>query len=236
MTSQSDTLRVGLLVPSSNLTMEMDFHRELPEEVEIATARMLLPETTKEAEVVMIEKWLQRANLDLSTVKPDLTVFGCTSGGALFGQDHDRKIMRQIENETGSEAISILSALSEEFTLLGAKKLVVITPYVQNLTDAVGASLGEDGYEILAIGGMGITDNLEIGRQGAKKIISFIEETVNATTLDEADCLFLSCHTLPAVRALPELRNRFPEIPGMTSNLSGLNAVRRRYDKVRHSE
>ncbi len=236
MTSHSNMLRVGLLVPSSNLTMEMDFHRELPEEVEIATARMLLPETTKEAEVVMIEKWLHRANLDLSTVKPDFTVFGCTSGGALFGQEHDRKIMRQIEKETGSEAISILSALSEELTLLGAKKLVVITPYVQNLTDAVGSSLGEDGYEILAIGGMGITDNLEIGRQGTINIISFINETVNSTTLKEADCLFLSCTNLPAVRALPELRTRFPEIPIMTSNLSVINAVRRRCNKIQNPE
>ncbi len=228
-------LRVGLLVPSSNMTMEMDFHRELPEEIEIATSRMFLPETTKTAEMVMIEKWLHRANLDLSTVKPDITVFGCTSGGALFGQDHDREIMRQIERETGSEAISILSALSEEFALIGAKKLAVITPYVQNLTDAVGASLGEDGYEILAIGGMGITDNLEIGGQEAKNIISFIDKTVNSTTLKEADCLFISCTNLPAVRALPEIRNRFPGVPIMTSNLAVLNAVRRRFDKIQLS-
>ncbi|MDP6366803.1 MAG: hypothetical protein QF787_11730, partial [Nitrospinota bacterium] len=133
-------------------------------------------------------------------------------------------------------AISILSALSEELTLLGAKKLVVITPYVQNLTDAVGSSLGEDGYEILAIGGMGITDNLEIGRQGTINIISFINETVNSTTLKEADCLFLSCTNLPAVRALPELRTRFPEIPIVTSNLSVINAVRRRYYKIQNPE
>ena len=56
MSKQQENLRVGLLVPSSNMTMEMDFHRELSESFEIATARMHLPETTKEAEVEMIEK------------------------------------------------------------------------------------------------------------------------------------------------------------------------------------
>ncbi|MBT3351097.1 MAG: hypothetical protein HOC91_05870 [Nitrospinaceae bacterium] len=208
--------------------MEMDFHRELSESFEIATARMHLPETTKEAEVEMIEKWLHLANMDLNTVKPDITVFGCTSGGALFGQNHDRKIMRQIERETSSEAISILSALSEEFALLNAKKLIVMTPYVQNLTDAVGQSLIEDGFDVLSIHGMGITDNLEIGRQGAVKITEFVRANVGRETIKNADCLFLSCTNLPAVSALPELRSEFPEIPIMTSNLSVINAVKRR--------
>ena len=104
---------------------------------------------------------------DLATVKPTVTVFGCTSGGSLFGQNYDEGIRRKIEEETGSEAVSILSALSEEFALIGAKKLAVITPYVQVLTEAVRDSLIEDGFEVLAIGGMGITDNLEIGRQSA---------------------------------------------------------------------
>ncbi len=223
--------RVGLLVPSSNNTMEMDFHRELPEDIEIATARMYLPETTKEAEIVMIDQWLAPASRDLKTVKPDVTVFGCTSGGSLFGQNYDQGIRRKIEEETGSEAVSILSALSEEFTLLGAKRLVVITPYVQVLTDAVRDSLEEDGFEVLSINGMGITDNLEIGAQSAEAIAGFAEEKIGPALLQEADCLFVSCTNLPAVRALPEIQARFPGLPVMTSNLAAVNAVRRRYEK-----
>jgi maleate isomerase len=227
--------RVGLLVPSSNNTMEMDFHRELPDDLEIATARMFLPETTKEAEIEMIDRWLEPASRDLATVKPAVTVFGCTSGGSLFGQNYDEGIRRKIGEETGSEAISILSALSEEFALLGAKKLAVVTPYVQVLTDAVRDSLTEDGFEILAIGGMGITDNLEIGRQHAEAIAGFARETLG-TALEEADCLFVSCTNLPAVRSLPELRAAFPGLPVMTSNLAVINAVKRRYEKFASSK
>lgn len=222
--------RVGLLVPSSNTTMEMDFHRELPDDIEIATARMYLPETTKEAEIVMIDKWLSRANEDIATVKPDLTVFGCTSGGSLFGQNYDQGIRQKIEEETGSEAVSILSALSEEFALLDAKRLVVITPYNQVLTDAVRDSLAEDGFEVLAVRGMGITDNLVIGEQGAEAITTFALESIDPATFQEADCLFISCTNLPAVRALPALKAQFPGLPIMTSNLSVLNAVRRRFE------
>ncbi len=223
--------RVGLLVPSSNNTMEMDFHRELPEALEIATARMFLPETTKEAEIEMIDRWLTPASRDLATVKPTVTVFGCTSGGSLFGQNYDESIRRKIEEETDSEAVSILSALSEEFALLGAKKLAVITPYVQVLTDAVRDSLIEDGFEVLAIGGMGITDNLEIGRQSAEAITAFTKKTICPDLLKQADCLFVSCTNLPAVRALSALRAAFPGLPIMTSNLAVINAVRRRHEK-----
>ncbi len=232
MSDQARALRVGLLVPSSNTVMEMDFHRELPGGVEIATARMYLPETTKEAEMEMIGQWLGRACADLATLRPDVAVFGCTSGGALFGQDHDRSIIRKIEEETGAEALSILSALSEEFALLGAKRLAVITPYVQNLTDAVRDSLAEDGFEVLSIGGMGITDNLEICRQGAEKIIGFVNENLGPAVLGEADCLFISCTNLPAVGALPEIRAAFPQVPIMTSNLAVINAIRRRHEKA----
>ena len=228
--------RVGLLVPSSNNTMEMDFHRELPDDLEIATARMYLPETTKEAEIEMIERWLEPANHDLATVKPAVTVFGCTSGGSLFGQNYDEGIRRKIGEETGSEAISILSALSEEFALLGAKKLAVVTPYIQVLTDAVRDSLAEDGFEVLAIGGMGITDNLEIGSQSAKTIAGFARETLGPGMPGEVDCLFVSCTNLPAVRALPELRAAFPGLPVMTSNLAVINAVKRRYEKFASSK
>ncbi len=228
--------RVGLLVPSSNNTMEMDFHRELPDDLEIATARMFLPETTKEAEIEMIDRWLEPASRDLATVKPAVTVFGCTSGGSLFGRNYDEGIRRKIGEETGSEAVSILSALSEEFALLGVKKLAVVTPYVQVLTDAVQGSLTEDGFEVLAIGGMGITDNLEIGRQSAEAIAAFTKETIGPALLEQADCLFVSCTNLPAVRALPKLQTAFPGLPVMTSNLAVINAIRRRYEKFASSK
>lgn len=230
MNEPGDNFRVGLLLPSSNNTMEMDFHRELSEDLEIATARMFLPETTKEAEIEMIDRWLEPACRDLATVKPTITVFGCTSGGSLFGQNYDEGIRRKIEKKTGSEAVSILSALSEEFALLGAKRLAVITPYVQVLTDAVHDSLLEDGFEVLAIGGMGITNNLEIGRQSAGAIAAFTKDTVRPEILDQVDCLFFSCTNLPAVRALPELRAAFPGLPLMTSNLAAVNAVKRRFE------
>lgn len=229
MTASNEAqFRVGLLVPSSNATMERDFHRNLPGDVHVATSRMFLDETTKRAEIRMLEESLPEANRMLKTVAPHFCVFGCTSGGALFGQAHDKKIKAQIEEETGAETVTILSSLAREFAEMNAKKLVVLTPYVDELNGPIRASLEEDGLEVLSIDGMGITDNIEIGSTGGDKILAFAEERLSPQHLKKADCLFISCTNLPAVDALPEIEARYPDLPVMTSNLAALLAVRRK--------
>ncbi len=225
--------RVGLIVPSSNTTMEGDLHRVLPDEVEIVTSRMFLEQTTKESEIRMIEESLPEAARMIRTAKPNLTVFGCTSGGSLFGQEYDRGISKQLKRNTGAEAVTILSALSEEFALLGAKRLLVLTPYVEELNETIRTSLEEDGFDVLSIHGLGIVENTSIGALKGEQILAFAKEKARPETLRRADCLFFSCTNLPAVRALPLLRAHFGALPIMTSNLAAINAVRRRYEKAR---
>ena len=227
-----DVYRAGLIVPSSNTTMEVDFHRALPEAVETATSRMFLEDTTREGEIRMIEDSLPEAARTLRTMKPAVTVFGCTSGGSLFGRGYDRRIQKRLEDATGAEAVTILSALSEEFTLLGARRLVVLTPYTPDLTEAVGASLEEDGMEVLFIRGMGIVENTRIGSLTGAEILAFAQEAVPASLLARADCLFFSCTNLPAVRALALLRSAYDGLPIMTSNLAAIQAVRRRFESA----
>ena len=166
----------------------------------------------------------------LRTVEPHFCVFGCTSGGALFGQAHDQKIKAQIEEQTGAETVTILSALSREFAEMGARKLVVLTPYIDELNASIRASLEEDGMEVLSIDGMGITDNIEIGNTRADKILKFADERLSPQNLKKADCLFISCTNLPAVDALPEIHAHYPDLPLMTSNLAALLAVRRKFE------
>lgn len=228
MTDDAAPFRVGLLVPSSNATMERDFHKNLPAAACVATSRMFLDETTRQAEIRMLEDSLPEACRTLRTVRPRFCVFGCTSGGALFGQAHDRRIQAQIAEATGAETSTILSALSRELTEMDARKMVVLTPYVEELNAPIRGALEEDGREVLSIDGMGITDNIAIGNTGADAILRFADERLSGRNLREADCLFISCTNLPALDALPRIRARYPGLPVMTSNLAALLSVRRK--------
>ena len=230
---ENKIFRVGLLVPSSNTTIEGDFHRNLPEDVEVITSRMFLEHTTKNAEIYMIEESLPDAIRMIRTAKPHVTVFGCTSAGSLFGQGYDASILQDIRKETGTEVVSILSALSEEFALLGAMKIAVFTPYIEELNETIRASLEEDGFDVLSIDGMGIVDNTRIGSLRGEEILAFARDKINHAHLEKADCLFFSCTNLPAIRALPLLQENFPKTSIMTSNLAAIRAVHRRREKTK---
>jgi len=71
--------RVGVIVPSSNTTVETDFMRALPTGVTVHTARMFVAETTAEAERRMIYDHVPKAVTDLATLRPHVVAFACTS-------------------------------------------------------------------------------------------------------------------------------------------------------------
>ncbi len=227
--SPKEKFRVGLIVPSSNTTMEEDFHRELEEGIEVYTSRMFLEETTRQGEERMVRDSLPVAAEMIRTLKPKLTVFGCTSAGSLGGLEFDREIVQGLERRTRGRAISVLMALSEDFAHLGAKRLAVFTPYVEELNHTIKKSLEEGGFEVLSIDGMGISENFAIGQVAPSEIVRFAKERFKAAG---ADCLFFSCTNLAAVRALPLLRESF-RLPIVTSNQAAINAVNRLYREVR---
>src|SRR6201996_6745646 len=106
--------RIALLVPSSNTVMENDLHRALPpDRFTVHTDRMYLVETTREAEIRMIEDFAAPAAKDLGTLNPDLLVFGCTSAGSLFGLDYDAKTCRALGELAGGPAIGVVNAVSD---------------------------------------------------------------------------------------------------------------------------
>ncbi|MFQ5896590.1 MAG: Asp/Glu racemase, partial [Nitrospinota bacterium] len=200
------------------------FHEGLRGDLQVLTTRMFLEETAREEEERMLRDSLPVAAELIRTLRPHLTVFGCTSAGSLCGMEGDRRILRELGEKTGGPAVSILSSLEEDFSELGVRRLAVFTPYVEELNRTIRQSLEEGGYEVLSIDGMGIRENMAIGRVRPEEIVAFARERFRA---EDAECLFFSCTNLAAVRALPLLREAF-DLPITTSNLAALHAVERR--------
>src|SRR3982751_751191 len=121
--------RVGLVVPSSNTVMEVDLYRRLPPEVTLHTARMFMVETTPEGESAMLDDYLPGAVRDLASVNPDVVVFGCTSAGALRGNDYEAERIRSRGEQTGAEVVSVAAAVRAAIRRRGARRVGVVTPY-----------------------------------------------------------------------------------------------------------
>src|SRR6266542_4711673 len=168
--------RVGLLVPSSNTVMEVDFYRRLPPGFTLHTGRMYLESTTPEGESQMLDHHVMPAAHDVGTARPDVIVFGCTSAGALRGNDYDRALCERIAADTGADVLSVISSVREAIGSRGAKRIGVITPYVESLNEKIKASLEADGVEVADIRGLGISDNFAIAEVPPEKIVAFAVE------------------------------------------------------------
>jgi maleate isomerase len=213
--------RVGLIVPSSNTVMEPDFHRHLKQAALVSTTRILLEHVTREAELQMLQEDLPRAVRLIGTSAPDMILFGCTSAGALGGLAHDEGIAQMIEQLTGVKAVTVLQAVLAQLRIIHPQKIAVFTPYLEELTSSIARCIAEDGYTVVKAVGMGIRENLDIGKVTAAEIISFVESQMSGIA---ADCLFLSCTNWRAIEAGEPLRRKLG-IPIVSSNQAAIDTV-----------
>jgi maleate isomerase len=221
MTIDGSGRRVGLLVPSSNTVMEPDLWGALPPGVALHTARMYLEDTTPEGERRMLDEHVLPAARDLATARPDLIVFGCTSAGALRGNRYDAELCARISELSGVPTVSVIAAVRQAIAATGARRVGVVTPYVEELNRPIRESLEADGVEVAAIAGLGIADNFQIARVPPARICDFAEQTLRGLDVDLA---FVSCTNFPAYTALPELERRLDR-PVVTSNQAAIAAV-----------
>ena len=213
--------RVGLLVPSSNTVAEADFYRRLPAAATLHTARMYLDEVTAEDETVMLDEHLPPALRDLATTRPDVVVFACTSAGTLRGNAYEEELVRRIGERTRARAISVAAAVRRAIAARGARRVGVVTPYVQALNDTIAGSLVQEGFEVAGIHGMGITANVEIGAVEPARIAEFAGENFRSA---DVELVFVSCTNFRAFEAREQIEQDL-DVPVVTSNHAALEAV-----------
>jgi len=201
--------------------MEVDFYRNLPPQATVHTARMYMEETTVEGESRMLDEFALPAARDLATVRPHVVVFGCTSAGALRGNAYDERLCNEIAGITGAPTLSVIGSVRNAISASGARRIAVLTPYIEALNRRIRASLEGGGLEVVSIQGMDISVNRDIAEVSPEAIVEFSKERLKRV---EVDLIFISCTNFRALEALPELRRIFP-LPILSSNQVALEAV-----------
>ena len=203
-----------MLVPSSNTVMEVDFYRNLPQNMTVHVSRMYLTETTVQGESEMLDVYFPKALYDLATLKPHVIVFGCTSAGALRGNDYDEQLCKKIEEIGKCASVSIIKSARLGIQKLGLKKLAIITPYIDDLNKRIKKSFEDDGVEVVSINGFGIDVNFELASPTPEEILRFAKERLAGT---KADGVFISCTNFRSMEIYKQLQKELG-IPVLTSN------------------
>ena len=215
--------RIGLLLPSSNTTMEPDFIRMAPDGVTVHSARMLLEDVTPESLERMAGEAEQAARL-LSTADVEIMVYGCTSGSLIRGVEWETSLVRKIETASDTPTVTTAGAVVEALRALGARKIRVFTPYTDPVNRLEKTFLEAHGFQVASIRGLGLVDNLKIGRVTPAEIERLVDSGPGA------ECLFISCTNLPAVPLVQALEERH-RMPVVTSNQASMWASLKRLGK-----
>src|SRR5258705_9353755 len=102
--------RIGLLVPSSNSTVEPEFYRVLPAGVTLHTARLFLTQITPESILGMVKDLEQQSRL-LASADVDVIVLGATAPSFLKGMGYDKELIAKIQAASGKPATTTSTAL-----------------------------------------------------------------------------------------------------------------------------
>ena len=159
--------RIGLLVPSSNTTVEPEFCRALPREVTLHTARLFLAHISPDTIAAMVSELETQGRL-LASADVDVIMLGAVAPGFLKGADYDRELAQKIEAATGKRATTAATALLAALKHLGASRIVIGGPYDAKVGAIAKSFLEANGIAVLATHELGLTDNLAVGRLGAE--------------------------------------------------------------------
>jgi maleate isomerase len=173
----------------------------------------------------MLDEFALPAARDLGTARPDVVVFGCTSAGALRGNDYDTQLCDRISELTGAPTVSTIGAVRAAIEASGAASVGVITPYVDELNEKIKASIEADGFTVAGITGLGITENFAIAEVGHDEIVAFAERALGPlAAAGIIDLVFASCTNFGAMAARAAISERLA-LPVVTSNQAVLAAA-----------
>lgn len=212
----SPRARIGLIIPSSNRLTEPQFHRYAPAGVQVHVTRLGITRPGAPPAMEMLPE-IEDAALLLADSKCDVIVFHCTGSSMEAGVQAEQRIVDAIAKATGRRAISTATALLEAFRALAVRRLVLVSPYRQEVNEHEVAFLKEAGIETVRERG------LDLPRSDG-----FIQEPPDTwlrVTLEEADpradAYFLSCTNIHSLDVIEDLEARLGR-PVVASNQATL--------------
>jgi maleate isomerase len=191
--------RLGVIVPSVNLTLEPEFYEIAPRGVSMHFSRIRQREDTVE-ELMRMADDIPRAAAELADAEVDLIAFGCTAGSLLGGHGYDEQLINSIENVAHVPALTTSTAVLAALRALRIRSVSVATPYPQELNTREKDFLESHGFKVVSIAGLGCKgpENADLS---ARRIYKHAKETFRT----DADGLFMSCTNVRTLDVLQKL-------------------------------
>jgi maleate isomerase len=206
------TARIGLIIPSSNRMVEQEMVRHYPDGVtpHVMRLRMTGPHH------VPLDSLLPRveeATRTLMDAKCDVVCFHCTAASTEAGLAGEERALAAVTRGGAPRATTTATALRNAFAALGARRLVLLTPYDAGTTAEEAAFLASAGYDVLHAVGFDLGGSDAFCATPAQ---FWRDRAIEAARAD-ADAYLVSCANIATFEVMAELEQRLDR-PIVTSN------------------
>jgi maleate isomerase len=198
-------VRVGLVVPSSNVTVETEMpailSRHQSATFSLHGSRMRMAKVSPE-QLAAMNAQRERCILELGDADPDVILYACLVALMAVGPGEHQRVEGLVAEQLatgGSEAKvrSSAGALVEALRAIPAQRIALVTPYMLPLAEKVVAYLEAEGFEVVDWRALQVEDNREVGCIPGDRVM----EAARSLDLSRAEALVISACV--QMRSLP---------------------------------
>ena len=214
--------KLGFIMMSTDLAGESDFFQMAPDGVAVHFTRLKTRDhTTNETLAEHLAGMADAAARLQPDVRPDVISYSCTSGSIVNGEE---AVMREIvKGAPYSRPMTLVTGVVDALRELGARRLVVGTPYLDEINTAEAEFLVGKGFEVLEMQGLNLDSGIKMGRVTPAYWKKFALEIDRP----DADVIFLSCGGMRALDVVAEIEAAAGK-PVVTSNQAQMWSCLRR--------
>ena len=192
--------KLGFVVLAMEQTVEDDVFALTPPGVGVHFSRIPMSnDATVETLGAMAPGITASARLLLPDDRLDVISYTCNSGTMVIGEEGVMAALARAKPE--AEPTTVMTSVVRGLRAVGARRIVVATPYLDEVNDHVLAFLTRHGFEVLEIQGLNLRENTEIDLVEPE----FMREYARGLDRADADAVFICCgalRTLDIVAAL----------------------------------
>src|SRR5919108_2281132 len=186
--------KLGFVVLAMEQTVEDDAFALTPSGVGVHFSRIPMSnDATVETLGAMAPAITASASLLLPEDQLDVVCYTCNSGTMVIGEEGVMAALATAKPE--AKATTVMTSVVRGLRALGARRLVVATPYLDEVNDYVLEFLVARGFEVLDLEGLNIRENTAIDRVEP----AFLREYARALDRPDADAMFVCCGALRAL-------------------------------------
>lgn len=187
-------LRIGLLVPANNTTMAPELLQWLPDgstcnRVGIPRSKGMLTASDLPSYLGQAVKLAKR----FSGEGVDQVVYGCTAAGFLAGPAREAELAAELQRVTRKPVVTTAQAMIAALRHAGARRITVVTPYLDPVNEQLRACLAQAGIEVQVLASFRARTTAQLAAITPLQIAALAREAMRPA----CDALFIGCSQLP---------------------------------------